>query len=261
MSDTTERDLSALWEKYSKTRDAGIKDELILSYLDLVKRVARKLSLSYSDHGDYEDILGEGVIGLIEAIERFDNKKGVKFESFGMWRIKGRMLDYMRKKDWASISLRRYLNKLAGAYEVLEKRLGRIATDEEVASYLGVKVEKVRDALQKSHMFSVVSYESIVQSDSGDSMTYEGMLAGDERDEVYQAVENVELHKVLSMVIQGLSQTERRVIELYYYEELRLREIAEILQLSESRISQIHSKTLMIIASRMAQDYGEMTGG
>ena len=232
-------DIDRLWEAYSQTRDPEIKDELLIHYIDLVKRIVRRIMPKYRNYSEKDDMVSCGVIGLIDALDKYDLSYGVKFETYASTRIRGEILDYMRKQDWAPASLRSRINKINGAIESLESVCGRFPTDREIAEHVGIPVTEVQRVLEKTHMFNLMHFEEMV---SDTVSTEKFNHSGD--DDPAVIVQNEETKKILADIIDSLPEKERLVITLYYYEEMTLKEIAEILNVTESRVSQIHSKVL-----------------
>ena len=228
-----------LWEEYSKDRDPEIKNELLLHYIDLVKRIVRRIMPKYREYNDSDDLVSCGVIGLIDALDKYDINYGVKFETYASTRIRGEILDYMRKQDWAPASLRSKINKINNVIEMLESGYGRYPTDAEIAENVKMSVPEMRKVLEKTHMFNLMHFEDMV-SDSISAVKFSNY----EEDDPEAILQEKETKKILAEIIESLPEKERLVITLYYYEEMTLKEIAAILKVTESRVSQIHSKVL-----------------
>ncbi len=251
----TAKDVKLLWDEYSQQNSESAKNDLILHYLTLVKKIVTRMMPNYNNYYEFDDLLSVGIFGLVEAIERFDVSKNIKFETYAINRIRGKVLDYMRKQDWASVSLRKRIKDISNAYVKLEMELNRSVTDEEVAKYLGLDVEKVRSTLHKSYIFNSVNFESMLSSDDGEKVRLNDMIEVSGGESVDEHLEKQELHKILTELIAALPENERRVIELYYYEEMLIKEISQIMNLSESRISQIHSKVLGKLRTQLTRKY------
>lgn len=239
--------IEELWDSYFVGRDIEIKNRILTHYIYLVVGVVKRMMPQYQEYCDKDDLVNTGILGLIDAVDKFDRSFDVKFQTYAAIRIRGEILDYLRKQDWASNGLRRKINTIQSAYEKLEAELNRSPTEKEVAARLGMREQEVIDVLQKNQMFNVVNLESILfekeREPDGTSDLHDP----------YHVIENREMSEALHTAIQGLSQKERTVIVLYYYEGLTMKSIAEILGVTESRVSQIHSKTLL----RMRQKIGE----
>jgi len=238
-----------LWRKYKETRDPAIKEQLILEYADLIKYVAGRLSVYFGSNVDYEDLVGYGVFGLIDAIEKFDINKKVKFETYASLRIRGAIIDSIRDLDWAPRSLRKKGKELEKAYFEVENRLGHSANDQEIAEYMGITTEELNKLLQEVNMSQMISLEDYL--DQNHETGLDGLTMDREATRPEQRMEVVELREILADAIEKLPEKERMVVTLYYYEELTLKEISCIMKVSESRISQLHTKAIMRMRSRL----------
>lgn len=248
-------DISEKWSLFISTRDEKARSELILYYVSLVKYVADHLTLSVSGALPKEDIMSAGIIGLINAIERFDVSKGVKFETYAITRIKGSIIDEVRRLDWVPRSRRRILRQIQQAFEDIEYEKGRPATDEEVAEKIGISVDELNKALEKANTFSIMSLEKVVSSvDGGNAFRLMDTCKDDERYEPQNIVDKKALVSVLTESINLLSEQEKTTLSLYYYNGLTLTEISEIMKLSISRISQIHAKAILRLRSRIMKE-------
>lgn len=238
-----------LWRKYGETHDPSVREQLILEYAELIKYVAGRLSIYFGSNVEYDDMIGYGVFGLIDAIEKFDPTKKVKFETYASLRIRGAIIDSIREQDWAPRSLRKKSKELEKAWFELENQLGHAATDQQVAEHMGITVDEVNKLVQEMNVSQMVSLDDFLEQnyetglDLSDSSTAE---ASPER-----RMEMVEVQEILSDAIEKLPEKERTVISLYYYEELTLKEISAIMKVSESRISQLHTKAILRMRGRM----------
>ena len=235
-----------LWSRYSRERSLELKNELVMRYLSQVKSIVLRLMPTYKAYSNYDDMLSCGVLGLMDAVEKYDMSRDVKFEYYAAMRIKGEIIDNIRKQDWAPSSLRRKIKSISNAYSELEHRLGREPTDSEVAKYLDMSEDELQNTLGKSQMFNIIHFEEMVQNDA----TWEYMVQNNENT-LEEEVENREMVDILGRIIDSLPEKEKLVITLYYYEEMTLKEIAEVLGVSESRVSQIHSKVVMKLRNKM----------
>jgi RNA polymerase sigma factor for flagellar operon FliA len=242
--------LAELWQQYKTTQNAEAKEQLLLHYAHLVKQLVRRMMPRYNNYNEYDDLVNCGIIGLIDATEKFDLSHGVKFETYAVSRIRGEILDYMRGQDWASSSLRKKINTVAEIYESYESVYGKSPSDEEVAAIMGINVTDVRKLLSKNHAFNLVYFDNTTES----GCTFGDANRNTEGGEPENVLLKEELKNTLTEIIESLSEKERLIITLYYYEELMFKEIAEILQVSESRISQIHSKVLMKMRIRLKKE-------
>jgi RNA polymerase sigma factor for flagellar operon FliA len=224
-----------LWEKYSRRKTAAVKKELVLSYMNLVKYAARAINLPSKCVFDADDLMSIGIIGLVEAIERFDPKRGVKFETFASQRIRGVMLDEIRKVDWLPRSVR-------DKYKRASKSLSELDMDsingEKYARAINMSIsefEQIKGYLANAETVSLTRT-------IGEDMTLEDVIGSDS--EVIEQFEDEELKGQLVQILKQLPERERMVVTLYYYEELTFKEIGKVLGISESRVSQIHSEVI-----------------
>lgn len=239
-------EMEALWNNYSQERSLETKNELVVNYIGLVKSIAFRMFPIYEGYSNYDDLVSCGVLGLIDAIEKYDITSEVKFEYYASMRIKGAILDYLRKQDWAPSSLRRKIKAVAQAYSELENRFSRTPTEEEVAQFLSTDVDDIQKTVNKSHIFNIMYFEDLVSN----NVAQDSFLQDDEKT-IESRIEKQELKEMLGRIIDALPRNEKMVITLYYYEELTMKEIAQALEVSESRISQIHSKVLLKLRSKV----------
>lgn len=230
-----------LWEKYSKTKDMTIKEQLIIEYAQLVKFVAGRLSMYLGSNVEFEDLCGYGVFGLIDAIDKFDYEKGVKFETYASLRIRGSILDNIRKMDWIPRSIRKKQKVMDLAIRKLETELGRTVTDEEISQELDISTDEYYKWMNQTKALALTSLEEYVEQ--GGETRVEP-VSNSRYTQPEEMAEREALKNLLSNAIEGLSEKEKKVIILYYYEELTLKEISAIMGVSESRISQLHTKSL-----------------
>ena len=241
-----EADLEKLWLLYKETGDNTAKNEILMSYVKLVKAIVRRMMPKYNRYNEFDDLVNCGVIGLIDAVERFDLSHGVKFEAYAVSRIRGEILDYMRLQDWAPASMRKKINAIACVYEQAETDPGIDATDEYVARRLDMSVDQVQKILAQSHMFNLMNFEDTVNAANAINSA-----AVEEKSLPENRLLDKELKQTLVHLIDSLPEKERLVITLYYYEGLLLKEIADILEVTESRVSQIHSKVLLRLKAKL----------
>jgi len=230
-----------LWEDYSKKRTPELQEKIIIEYAGLVKLVAGRLSMYLGYNVEYDDLVGYGTFGLIDAIDKFDHMKGVKFETYASLRIRGAILDQIRKMDWIPRSIRQKQRKMDLAYHNLEIKYGRTANEEEVAQELEITVEEFENWQSQTKVTNVISLDEFM--DQGTESKVEQSLTA-EFDQPDRVMEKKELKDLLIKTLETLTEKEKKVIILYYYEELTLKEISRILEVSESRISQLHTKAL-----------------
>lgn len=230
-----------LWEKYSKTKDMGIKEQLIIEYAQLVKYVAGRLSMYLGSNVEFEDLCGYGVFGLIDAIDKFDFEKGVKFETYASLRIRGAILDNIRRMDWIPRSIRKKQKAIDLAINKLETKLNRPVTDEEISKELEISTDEYYKWINQTKALFLTSLDEYVEQGGETKIEPVSYSSYTQPEEM---AEKEELKKLLLNAIESLSEKEKKVILLYYYEELTLKEISSIMGVSESRISQLHTKSL-----------------
>lgn len=241
------------WEEYARHKSGEIREQLILEYAPLVKVVAGRLSMYLGYNVDYEDLVSYGIFGLIDAIDKFDSTKEVKFETYASLRIRGAILDQIRKMDWIPRTIRQKQKKIDTAMKAVEAEKGRNATDEEIARNLGITENELLEWQGQMKVTNLVSLNeyletgSEIPSDKCESKNFE-------RPE--EAVEQDELKQMLQEALGLLTEKERKVIVLYYYEDLTLKEISNILEVSESRVSQLHTRGLQKMKKRMGSYIG-----
>jgi len=240
-------ELDELWIEFKSTGDKGAKDDLLLHYGYLVRWIVRRMMPKYNNYNEYDDLVSSGMIGLIDAVNKFELKHEVKFETYAVTRVRGEILDYMRAQDWASPSLRKKISAINSAYEVYESKNPDGPVDQQVADSLGMTVENVHKVLNQTHMFNLINFEDAL----GTANPEAEIKSRDEKSPEDELLEK-EKRAVLVQVIDELPEKERTVITLYYYEGLLLKEIADILSVTESRISQIHSKVLAKMRAKLS---------
>ncbi|NTV77589.1 MAG: FliA/WhiG family RNA polymerase sigma factor [Clostridiales bacterium] len=245
-----------LWDEYSKSKTAETREKIILEYAPLVKVVAGRLSMYLGYNVEYEDLVSYGIFGLIDAIDKFDCKKEVKFETYASLRIRGAILDQIRKMDWIPRTLRQKQKRIDVAMKEVEVAEGRSATDQEIAEKLGITDDEYLDWQSQMKITNVVSLNEYMEQ--GSEVPHDRNQ--DKKFEApEEAVEKSELKKMLKDSLELLTEKERKVILLYYYEELTLKEISNILEVTESRVSQLHTKGLQKMKQKMGDYMGLLT--
>lgn len=246
-----------LWESYAKTKKTELREQIILEYAQLVKIIAGRLSMYLGYNVEYDDLVSYGIFGLIDAIDKFDYEKGIKFETYASLRIRGAILDQIRKMDWIPRTLRQKQKKMDAALIKLEKELGRPVTDDEMAKELEITLDEYYNWQGQTKASGVISLEECM--DQGTEVhTDSGVPARFDSPE--EVVEKEELKQLLSEALEGLTEKERKVIILYYYEELTLKEVSAIMEVSESRISQLHTKALQKMRQKLGNQIGILFG-
>lgn len=246
-----EEEKNKLWLEYSKVKSPKIREQIIIEYANLVKIVAGRLSMYLGYTVEYDDLVGYGTFGLIDAIDKFDYDKGVKFETYASLRIRGAILDQIRKMDWIPRTLRQKQKKIEQAYSKLEAMTGRIVTDEELAKELNISMGELETWLNQTKVSNLISLEEYLEQGSEIRVDTHQSSQFEQPERV---VEKEELKVVLEEVLETLTENEKKVIILYYYEELTLKEISYILEVSESRVSQLHTKALQKMRIRLGSN-------
>src|SRR5579884_4032907 len=242
-----------LWLEYRRTGDQGIRDRLILTYAPLVKYVAGRLGSGLPAHVDEGDLVSYGLLGLMGAIERYEPDRDVKFETYAIARIRGAIIDELRALDWVPRSVRSRAREIERAIATLEAKLGRAPTDEEIAGRVGISVEELEESLADIARSSIAALDELWSvSGEGDQVSLLDTLEDPESVRPADALDETELREILADAISRLPEREKLVITLYYYEELTLREIGEVLGVTESRISQLHTKAILRLKARLA---------
>lgn len=241
-----------LWEEYEKTKDPLIKQEIINKYANLVKIVSGRMSIYTNSQIEYEDLIGYGIFGLIDAIDKFDYKKGFKFETYASLRIRGEIIDNIRKLDWVPRSLRQKNKALENAISLFEIEHGREPNEEELSLILDMPISQVKDYMKNSSLYNLISLDGYLEQNHEKVNTN---LMVNKKYLPEQVMEENEKKNVLASAIESLSENQKLVITLYYYEELTLKEISKIMGVSESRVSQIHSNCMKILKNKLGKDY------
>lgn len=248
-------DLARLWQAHIADRCPKARRELIAAYSPVAKHVAHTLRLKQSSCVEYEDMLGAALLGLIDAIDRYDPSRGVKFETYATWRIRGAVMDMLRSMDWVPRSARRREAALREAYSRLEAELGRAAEDSEVAAALGITQEELERHLQDSGPLAVVSLEDALLGSEGDARITLGESVADPNDlSPQERAERSELKRILADALSSLPDQERSVVTLYYYQRLTLKQIGQVLGVTESRACQIHAKAILRLQARLSRE-------
>lgn len=237
------------WQPYLENRDEKSRNDIVLEYMDLVKKIVMRFRSSSSSYAQVDDMINQGIIALIDAVEKYDPYMGNKFETFATVKIRGAIIDLMRKQDWVPRNQRSLSKEVDEIYSALYAEYGREPTKEEMAAGMGITVAGLEKILEQRQSSMVLSYEEVINekmqaatplyANSGESETPESVMM------------QQELQDQLAAAIDALGEKERLVVSLYYYENLKLKEIAQVLGITESRVSQIHSVAIIKLKNRM----------
>nr|WP_298990448.1 RNA polymerase sigma factor WhiG [uncultured Pseudokineococcus sp.] len=252
-AEEAEAAVRVLWVAFKTTGDAAVRERLILHYSPLVKFVAGRVGVGLPSNVEQADLVSYGVFGLIDAIEKYDLERAIKFETYAIQRIRGAIIDELRALDWIPRSVRSKAREVEKTYAELEARLHRTPTEPEVAAQMGIPLKDLH------HIFSQVSYVNLVALDEllsggekGDSLSLGDTLEDTRAEDPVMAFEGEETKFLLARAIDQLSEREKIVVTLYYYENMTLAEIGRILGVTESRICQMHSKAVLQLRTKLA---------
>ena len=247
-------EINVLWEKYSKNKDQAVREELILHYVYLVKYIAGRLYTSYNNAVEYDDLVSYGMFGLIDAIDKFELSRGVKFDTYAHLRIRGAIIDYLREIDWIPRSVRQKAKELEKAYSEVEVEKGSNATDKDIAQKLGISEAELQKRMQSLASYSVVSLDEYLDQ-------YREEFADADNDNGSNPTDRLEaeeFRKSLAGINNALPEKEKKIITLYYFEELTYKEIGRILQISESRVSQLHTKAIFKLKVKLESYFSQI---
>lgn len=237
--------MDELWRAYKHNNDQEARNELIMNYITLVKRVVGRLFPASRSYHDYDDLISCGVLGLIDAVDKFELEREVKFETYAQIRIRGSVIDYMRQQDWAPVHVRTKIKQVEQAGDELAQQLGRLPSELELANNLEMPLEQLQTILGEAHFLNVLHLDELLS----DAVTEEYQFKTDPAFD--RELENKEFQFILKEAIEQLSEREQIILNLYYFDELTLREIGAVLDLTESRISQLHSGIILKLKSMM----------
>ncbi|MGA2164025.1 MAG: RNA polymerase sigma factor WhiG [Solirubrobacteraceae bacterium] len=249
-------ELRDLWRRYKSDGDRRARERLVVAYSPLVKYVAGRTAAGLPPHVEEGDLISYGLVGLISAIERFDPSREIKFETYAITRIKGAIIDELRSMDWVPRSVRARAREIERANSKLEHRLQRAATDTELAAELGISEDELQTSLLAISHSSIAALDELwsVSDSSGDQVSLMDTLEDPGAPDPARALDVGDMKDRIADAIARLPEREKLVIALYYYENLTLREIGEVLGVTESRISQLHTKAVLRLRSRMQSD-------
>ncbi|MEA4831982.1 MAG: FliA/WhiG family RNA polymerase sigma factor [Oscillospiraceae bacterium] len=239
---------ASVWQRYEATKDIGLRNEILMSYLYIITCNIKKMQSITKSRDDLEDMTNQGVLELISCIERYDWKRGIQFDSYASIRVRGSIIDYIRKKDWIPRDTRKRVKQLEEEYNALENKLGRQPSDVELAERLGISEAEINKIRYESMTFNVMAFEELL---ADNDMTLLDITENDDAQSPDGMLIEEELKEKLAGYIDELGEKEKTVISLYYYDELKLKEIAFVMGLTISRVSQIHSKAVSKLREKM----------
>lgn len=250
-----------LWVKYIKNGDQELRDYFVIKYAPLVKYVAGKVSMGMPQNIEFDDLVSYGIFGLIDAINKFDPARGIKFKTYAMTRIRGAIFDELRSIDWIPRSIRQKAKQIEQVISELENKLGRTVEDDEIAKEMGVSNEEFQSLLSKLSGTSILSLNDIwYLGDENDELSILETLEAPESMNPDVLIEKEEIRDYIIDAIKKLPDKEKKVIVLYYYEDLTLKEIGEVLEVTESRVSQLHTKAIMRLRGRLGRIKSNILG-
>jgi RNA polymerase sigma factor for flagellar operon FliA len=252
--DQPRRALDALWRAYKAHGDPRLREQLILHYSPLVKYVAGRVSVGLPANVEQADFVSSGVFGLIDAIEKFDPERAIKFETYAISRIRGAIIDELRALDWIPRSVRQKARAVERAYATLEVALRRTPNDPEVAAEMGIPLDDLHTIFSQLSLANVVALDELMHGggEGSDRVSLLDTLEDPAADDPVEVAESRELRRLLARAINTLPDREKTVVSLYYYEGLTLAEIGQVLGVTESRVSQIHTKAVLQLRAKLS---------
>lgn len=229
------------------------RNKMVEEHLPLVKYIAQRLAGRLPSHVEVDDLYNSGVIGLIDAVEKFDPSRKIKFKTYAEFRIKGSILDELRALDWVPRSTRQKAGRIEKAIADLEQQLGRAASDHEIVEHMGISYEEYHQILSESKGISLISLDEVHGDDEDGERNLLDFLADPDQVEPSEVLNLDQVYQIVAESIDHLPDKERLVISLYYYEELTMKEIGAILEITESRVSQIHTKAILRLRGKLAR--------
>ncbi|MGM0501142.1 MAG: FliA/WhiG family RNA polymerase sigma factor [Bacillota bacterium] len=251
----TNKDLSEdeLWAKYKQSGSQSVREKLILKYVPLVKHIAGKVIINIPDKYSFDDLVNYGILGLMDALERFDPSRNIKFSTYAVPRIKGAIYDEVRKLDWVPQSIRKKAKDFTAALMHLEKKLGRAPDDDELKEELGLNSKQYKKMLSEINIPNNVSLDKVISFKDNDRLTIKDLVEDSQEEQPDQVFSYNQMKEILGAALEKLPKKEKLVISLYYYEDLNLREIGEVMDLTTARISQLHTKSIFRLRGYLGQ--------
>lgn len=241
-----------LWKKYRTTRDPKIRDAFIRQYAPLVKYVAGRVAVGMPNNVEFDDLVSCGTFGLLDAIEKFDPEKIVQFKTYAVTRIRGAIFDELRATDWVPRSVRQKTREVEDAVGTLEAQFGRAATDLEIREYLKLDENEYNKMMRQITATSILSLNDVwFSGDENDKVSIGETIESPKSLEPEMMVERDEIRRMIMEIIQELPDKEKKIVILYHYEDLTLKEIGQVLDITESRVSQLHTKAMTRIRAKL----------
>ncbi|KWX04583.1 RNA polymerase sigma70 [Carbonactinospora thermoautotrophica] len=244
-----------LWREFKRTGDPKLREKLILHYSPLVKYVAGRVSVGLPANVEQADFVSYGIFGLIDAIEKYDPERSIKFETYAMSRIRGAIIDELRALDWIPRSVRQKARAVERAYAKLEAELNRTPSEAEVAAEMGIKLEELHQIFSQLSLVNVVALDELLHGgpERGERFSLVDTLEDTSAEDPVEAFETRETKQMLARAINTLPEREKTVVTLYYFERLTLAEIGQVLGVTESRVCQIHTKAVLQLRSKLTE--------
>ncbi|HEX4845010.1 MAG TPA: FliA/WhiG family RNA polymerase sigma factor [Geothrix sp.] len=231
--------------------DRNNREQIIKDYVPLVKFVAHRIASRLPSHVELDDLINSGILGLMDAIEKFEPARNIKFKTYAELRIKGAILDGLRDLDWVPRSLRRKKKDIEGAYHSLEQQMGRAATDEEVAVHLGIPLEELHKNLDELKGVTLGTFVEVGEDGEGESLI--SFVPDPDAEDPHQTFQASEIKEILRTAMEVLPKKEKFVVQLYYFDELTMKEIGTLLNITESRVSQLHTKAMLRLRGKLLE--------
>ncbi|MBP1773713.1 MAG: polymerase, sigma 28 subunit, FliA/WhiG subfamily [Holophagaceae bacterium] len=235
--------------------DRNNREQIIKDYVPLVKFVAHRVASRLPSHVELDDLINSGILGLMDAIEKFEPARNIKFKTYAELRIKGAILDGLRDLDWVPRSLRRKKKDIESAYHMLEQQMGRAATDEEVARHLGIPLEELHKNLDELKGVTLGTFVEVGEDGEGESLI--SFVPDPDAEDPHQTFQASEIKEILRDAMEVLPKKEKFVVQLYYFDELTMKEIGTLLNITESRVSQLHTKAMLRLRGKLLEKHIE----
>ena len=228
------------------------REEVIIKYSPMIKYVANRIAMRLPPHIEVDDLISVGVLGLMDAITKYDSSRGAKFKTYAEFRVRGAILDELRSMDWVPRSIRQKASNVDKVVQTLQAKLSRSPEDEEVAKEMGLTLDQFHDTLNETKSIPIFSLEDLgIAKESGEQQSLLDCLAGKADADPQTQIRLIELKEIIAKAIDALPEKERLMVSLYYYEELTMKEIGAVLEITESRVSQIHSKAVYRLRTKL----------